>query len=81
MASLSVHLEELHDLPQQRGTRGKRSLASQTLSPREGLAGETRGNDRLVTGHTSVDSRDVQWKNQRVNLFQLGDSMFTEGEE
>ena len=26
MASLSVHLEELHDLPQQRGTREKRSL-------------------------------------------------------
>ena len=38
--------------------------------------GEER-NDRLVTGHTSVDSRGVQWKNQRLNLFLLGDSGFT----
>ena len=38
-------------------------------------------NDRLVTGHTSVDSRDVQWKNQRINLFLFGDSGFTEDEE
>ena len=38
-------------------------------------------NDRLVTGHTSVDSRGVQWKNQRINLFLFGDSGFTEDEE
>ena len=31
-----------------------------------------------MTGHTSVDSRDVQWKNQRINLFLFGDSGFTE---
>ena len=35
-------------------------------------------NDRLVTGHTSVDGRDVQWKNQHMNLFLLRDSGFTE---
>ena len=38
-------------------------------------------NNRLVTGHTSVDGRDVQWKNQHMNLFQLGDSGFTEEDE
>ena len=31
-----------------------------------------------MTGHTSVDSRGVQWKNQRTNLFLLGDSGFSE---
>ena len=34
----------------------------------------TRRNDYLVPGHISVDRRDVQWKNQCINLFQLGDS-------
>ena len=38
-------------------------------------------NDRLVTGHTSVDSRGLQLKNQRLNLFMFGDSGFTEDEE
>ena len=38
-------------------------------------------NDHLVTGHTSVDSRAVQLKNQRLNLIMLGDSRFTEDEE
>ena len=38
-------------------------------------------NDRLVTGHTSVDSRGVQWKNQHINLFLFGDSGFTEEDE
>ena len=38
-------------------------------------------NDRLVTGHTSVDSRGVQWKNLRINLFLFGDSGFTEEDE
>ena len=38
-------------------------------------------NDRLVTGHTSVDGGGVQWKNQRINIFLLGDSGFTEEDE
>ena len=38
-------------------------------------------NNPLVTGNTSVDGRDVQWKNQRINLFQLGDSRFTQEDE
>ena len=38
-------------------------------------------NDCLVTGHTSVDSRGVQWKNLRINLFLFGDSGFTEEDE
>ena len=42
--------------------------------------GEERS-DRLVTGHTSVDSRDVQWKNQRIHLFLLGDIGFSEEDE
>ena len=41
----------------------------------------TRENDRLVTGHTSVDSRGVQLKNQCINLFLFGDSGFTEEDE
>ena len=28
----------------------------------------------LVIGHISIDSRDIQWKNRHMNLFQLGDS-------
>ena len=38
-------------------------------------------NDRLVTGHTSVDSRGVQWKNLRINVFLFGDSEFSEEDE
>ena len=30
--------------------------------------------DCLTIGHISVDGRDVQWKNQYINLFDLGDS-------
>ena len=37
--------------------------------------------DRLVTGHTSVDGGGVQWKNQRLNIFLLGDSGFSEEDE
>ena len=28
----------------------------------------------LAIGHITVDGRDVQWKNQYINLFNLGDS-------
>ena len=34
-----------------------------------------------MTGHTSVVGRDVQWKNQRINLFLFGDSGFSEEDE
>ena len=63
------------------GSKWRRSMCTGKSSTiYRSSVGQER-NDRLMTGHTSVDSRGVQWKNLRINLFLFGDSGFSEEDE